>query len=297
MEGDRRPLSKMMSVLVLKHPRKIAARFIGKLDGRQVVLALPAVVRCPECSAIVPIRGIPKSPSRLCKKCEKKSKRQKKSRTRRNDEGTRGLSPINEDIEIIPESRILEQEATAVVEVSDGTSSENHLDFIEKITSSSNTFTWGRNGARSNTRAKKLAASRKERMSRLIDHLCQVEENDDESNIYIELVSFEEERVRNLPRPYLCCCPSLLVKQLIQYVAYQTSLQTEEIELYLLKECPANVIRIEGTIDTSKHQCQFLTRKEENLAELKINNHIHGNLVIAYKKKMWDLNEVLPEDE
>ncbi|OIW00251.1 hypothetical protein TanjilG_27502 [Lupinus angustifolius] len=263
----------------------------------QVVLALPAVVRCPECSAIIPNIGIPKSPSRLCKKCGKKSKRQKKCATSRNDEGTRGLSPIDEDMEIRPESRNLEQAATTVVEVSDGTSSENHLDFSRKIKSSSNTFTWGRNGARSNTRAKKLAASRKERMSRLIDHLCKIEEDDDESNIYIELVSFEEERVRNLPRPYLCCCPSLLVKQLIQYVAYQTSLQTEEIELYLLKECPTNVTRIEGTIDTSKHQCQFLTRKEDNLAELKISNEVHGNLVIAYKKKMWDLNELLPEDE
>ncbi|XP_019462988.1 PREDICTED: putative E3 ubiquitin-protein ligase RING1b [Lupinus angustifolius] len=228
---------------------------------RQVVLALPAVVRCPECSAIIPNIGIPKSPSRLCKKCGKKSKRQKKCATSRNDEGTRGLSPIDEDMEIRPESRNLEQAATTVVEVSDGTSSENHLDFSRKIKSSSNTFTWGRNGARSNTRAKKLAASRKERMSRLIDHLCKIEEDDDE------------------------------------YVAYQTSLQTEEIELYLLKECPTNVTRIEGTIDTSKHQCQFLTRKEDNLAELKISNEVHGNLVIAYKKKMWDLNELLPEDE
>lgn len=126
-------------------------------------------------------------------------------------------------------------------------------------------------------------------------------------DISIKLVSFEEGRVPNLERPYLCCKPTLSVKQLIQvvlfpsyatflfstyllvsncfaiylqYVAHQTALQTEEVELYLVKECPANVVRGEGTLDPNNHICQFLSWEEETLAELIPNNLSCGHLVI-----------------
>ncbi|XP_061363507.1 putative E3 ubiquitin-protein ligase RING1b [Gastrolobium bilobum] len=220
-----------------------------------------------------------------------------------NDE-TRVLCPIVDESETIPESGEDEHvpqnvESTDVV-VADGDSQENVADSDQKIKdiiSSSSTLVWGKNGQRSNIRANgknNAAAARNKRLSKLIDHLCSSEQNDDELDIFIKLVSFEEKRVPNLQRPYLSCRPTLSIKQLCQYVAYQTSLQTEEVELYLVNECQANIIRDEGKLDSHNNKSQFLVNEEETLGELKVDNFSRGYLVIAYKRKMWNLNIVLP---
>nr|KYP61699.1 E3 ubiquitin-protein ligase RING2 [Cajanus cajan] len=166
---------------------------------------------------------------------------------------------------------------------------------INDIHSSSNALVWGRNGQR-NTRntAKNVAAFRNKRLSRLIDHLRSSGQDDDELVIFIKLVSFEEKRVPNLPRPYLSCRPTLLVKKLCQYVAMETSLQTEEIELYLVNECQLDIVSGDGNLDPVNDKFQLLAREEETLSELKYNNNLNfGHLVIAYKRKMWNLNEML----
>ncbi|TKY66142.1 putative E3 ubiquitin-protein ligase RING1a [Spatholobus suberectus] len=231
---------------------------------------------------------------------------------------TRGsaLSPISEEreTEVIPDSDTSEAETETrsdkseeeaqspqpvvnnEVIIAERTGGDNipEPEPIRDIVSSSTTLVWGRNGQRSNTRnARNVAASRSNRLARLIDHLHNSEQNDDELDIFIKLVSFEENRVPNLPRPYLSCRPTLSIKQLCQYVAYETSLQTEEIELYLVKECQPNVVSGDGKLDPDNDKSQFLGREEETLAELKTNNLNFGHLVIAYKRKRWNLNEVL----
>ncbi|XP_027351259.1 putative E3 ubiquitin-protein ligase RING1b [Abrus precatorius] len=198
-------------------------------------------------------------------------------------------SPNAEEIEI-PESDTNEAERSDEVNVP-----QTEHGPIGDIISSSTTLVWGKNAQRSNTRnAKNVAAARANRLSKLIDHLQSSEQNDDELNIFIKLVSFEERRVPNLPRPYLRCKPTLSIGQLCQYVACETSLQTEEIELYLVKEHHANVIIGDGKLDPNKVESQFLTRDEETLAEHKIDNLSCGHLVIGYKRKMWNLNMMLP---
>ncbi|RDX99307.1 putative E3 ubiquitin-protein ligase RING1a, partial [Mucuna pruriens] len=229
------------------------------------------------------------------------------------------LSPIAEEreIEIIPDTDTSEAEirsdtseeeapspphVTNVEDISNETGQSNFLEpeLHKDIISSSDTLVWGRNRQRSSSTRninKNVAASRSNRIARLIDHLRGLEENDDELDIFIKLVSFEEKRVPNLARPYLSCRPTLSIKQLCQYVSYETSLQTEEIELYLVKECQPDVVSGDGKLEPDNDKCQFLARMEETLAELKTNNLIFGHLVIAYKRKRWNLNEVLSCDE
>ncbi|ESW12630.1 hypothetical protein PHAVU_008G128900, partial [Phaseolus vulgaris] len=164
---------------------------------------------------------------------------------------------------------------------------------LQDLISSSDKLVWGRFGLRSHTNARHAASSRSNRLGRFIDHLQNSNQNDDELDICIKLVSFEEERVPNLARPYLNCRPTLLINQLCQYVASETLLQTEEIELYVVKECEPEFVSGEGKLDPDKYETQFLEREDQTLSELKTNNLSFGHLVIAYKRKKWNLNEVL----
>ncbi|KAK7373625.1 hypothetical protein VNO80_07040 [Phaseolus coccineus] len=166
---------------------------------------------------------------------------------------------------------------------------------LQDLISSSDKLVWGRFGLRShtNSNARHAASMRSNRLGRFIDHLQNSNQNDDELDICIKLVSFEEERVPNLARPYLNCRPTLSINQLCQYVANETLLETEEIELYVVKECDPDFVSGEGKLDPDKYETQFLERGDQTLAELKTNNLSFGHLVIAYKRKKWNLNEVL----
>jgi E3 ubiquitin-protein ligase RNF1/2 len=65
----------------------------------------------------------------------------------------------------------------------------------------------------------------------------------------------------------------------LQYVALETSLQTEEIELYVIKECPLNIILDDAKFDPSDIKSELLTREEETLAALFPENLNCGHMV------------------
>ncbi|WVZ06391.1 hypothetical protein V8G54_019737 [Vigna mungo] len=166
---------------------------------------------------------------------------------------------------------------------------------IQSLITSSDKLVWGRFGLRShtNSNARHAAALRSKRLGRFIDHLHNSNQNDHELDIYIKLVSFEEERVPNLSRPYLNCKPTLSIEQLCKYVAIETLLQTEEIELYVVKGCEPGFVSGREKFVADKYETQFLGRGDQTLAEIIANNLSFGHLVIAYKRKKWNLNEVL----
>ncbi|KAK7395454.1 hypothetical protein VNO78_16013 [Psophocarpus tetragonolobus] len=212
------------------------------------------------------------------------------------------------DTKVIPNNEISESE----IEVQNNEKSEGEEQIIvegtsedgvpqphvvEDIISSANTLVWGRSGHRSNNRyrnnSQNIDVSRSNRLAKFMDHLHVSELKDDELDIFIKLVSFEENRVPNLPRPYLSCRPTLSIKKLHQYLALETSLQTEEIELYLVKECQPDIINGDVKLYLDNYKFEFLSREEETLAYLKTNNLSCGHMVIAYKRKMWNLNEEL----
>ncbi|KAG5002302.1 hypothetical protein JHK87_023374 [Glycine soja] len=212
----------------------------------------------------------------------------------------RALPPIaeEEEIEEVPDTDISESEieaqtpqhVPAATKTVHGTN-----EAVKDIISSADKLVWGKSAQRSNNRSnsRNVAALRSNRIARFIDHLKVSQENDDELDIFIKLVSFEEKRVPNLPRPYLSCRPTLSIKQLCQYVALETSLQTEEIELYLVKECQPDIISGDGKLDEDNNKFEFLAEEEVTMAQLKTNNLSFGHLVIAYKRKRWNLNEGL----
>ncbi|CAK7350556.1 unnamed protein product [Dovyalis caffra] len=109
------------------------------------------------------------------------------------------------------------------------------------LAGSSERLAWGKNRIRSHTwygsaNGSNVKNARNSRISKLADYLQNLEENYNELDINLMLVSFDEQRVPNLQRPYLCCRPTLSIKNLCQYVAFQTSLQANEVEIYLVQE-------------------------------------------------------------
>ncbi|XP_061371441.1 putative E3 ubiquitin-protein ligase RING1a isoform X2 [Gastrolobium bilobum] len=168
----------------------------------------------------------------------------------------------------------------------DGAGDENTPEVNREIISSSGTLAWGKNGHRSHTRVNGKNA-RNSRLSKLVDHLRNLEVNDDELDIHLMLVSLDEQRTPSLQEPYLCCRPTLSVRNLCQYVALKASLQADEVELCLVKEPQAEIIRAERTVDPDKDKLHVL-RDQETLAELKTYHNVScgGYLLMAYKRKL-----------
>lgn len=98
---------------------------------------------------------------------------------------------------------------------------------------------WGRGGARSHTRHGSVNGlgknARGTRLSKLVHYLRSLEENDDETNVNVTLISLDKENSPDLEQPNLCCRPSLSVKHLCEYIALQTSLRAEDIEILVVK--------------------------------------------------------------
>ncbi|PON37864.1 TNF receptor-associated factor [Parasponia andersonii] len=162
---------------------------------------------------------------------------------------------------------------------------------------SSERLAWGKGGMRSHTRHGSNTGgngknSRNSRLSKLGDYLRNADENNDEFDIHLMLVSTDEEKIPSLQRPYLCCRPTLSVRHLSEYVAQQTALQADEVEIYLVKQLDerlnpstlADIPNLKSGVLESKEKLEAL-REEETLAELKTNSFSCGYLLLAYQKK------------
>ncbi|KAK7252138.1 hypothetical protein RIF29_35884 [Crotalaria pallida] len=164
----------------------------------------------------------------------------------------------------------------------DGAGDGNIPELNRDIISSSSTLAWGKNGHRSHTRVNGKNA-RNSRLSRLADHLRNSEVNDEELDIHLMVVSLDEQSIPSSVQPYLCCRPSLSIRQLCQYVALQHAIQADKVELFLIKEPQADVIRGERPVDPHKDELHVLS-EQRTLAELKIHDNLClGYLVMAYK--------------
>ncbi|XP_022724271.1 putative E3 ubiquitin-protein ligase RING1a isoform X2 [Durio zibethinus] len=169
------------------------------------------------------------------------------------------------------------------------------LGLLAALSGLSERLHWGAGGMRSHTRHGSLTGGngknpRNSRLSKLVDCLRNLEEKDDELDIHLMLVSVDEQRIPSLQRPYLCCRPTLLVRQLCKYVALQTALQASEIEIQLVKEFHSMVnistftITKPGLVESVRDKLQVL-KEEETLAGLGMQNSSHGHLLLAYQKK------------
>ncbi|XP_065873744.1 putative E3 ubiquitin-protein ligase RING1a [Euphorbia lathyris] len=150
---------------------------------------------------------------------------------------------------------------------------------------------WGRGGARSHTRHGNSSAcnnknSRSTRLSKLVEYLRSLDEKNDEIDVHLMLISLEKQRAPNLRQPYLCCRPSLSVRHLCDYVALQTPLQPEEIEILLVKgqHKPNGDLSILHP-PVSMDELQIL-KAQETLSGIGVNcTSNRDRLILAYRQK------------
>ncbi|KAL8138172.1 hypothetical protein V2J09_004173 [Rumex salicifolius] len=163
---------------------------------------------------------------------------------------------------------------------------------------SSDMLAWGRGGIRSHTRHGSAAGSnskhaRNNRLARLAEHLRNLDEND-EIDIQIILVSLDVEKSPRLQQPYICCRPTLSVRQLCQFIAFQTTLQAEEVEILAVKELNSKLSSLlsleaqpsdSSLLDASKDELQLLDF-EDTLQGIKATfSLLQGHLILAYRPK------------
>ncbi|KAL2328190.1 hypothetical protein Fmac_021617 [Flemingia macrophylla] len=163
-------------------------------------------------------------------------------------------------------------------------------------------LTWGRGGFRSHTRhgssnGSNSKSSRSSRLANLVDYLRNLKENADELDVHLILLSLDKQSTPSLQQPHLCCRPTLSVKHLCEYVARQTPLLVEEVEILAVKGCCSTVCEKSSdetsssdelttlVIDPSKVELETL-QGHESLAGLKskcISKMEH--LILAYRRK------------
>ncbi|KAI5338954.1 hypothetical protein L3X38_018226 [Prunus dulcis] len=144
---------------------------------------------------------------------------------------------------------------------------------------SSEMLAWGRGGARSHTRHGISSGcsnknSRSTRLSKLVDYLRSIEENNDELDVHLMLISLDKRCTPSLQQPHLCCRPSLSVKHLCDYVSRQTPLLAEEVEFLAVK----GLIHADMT-------CKFCKQKKLWEGFKAICTSSRDHLILAYRRK------------
>ncbi|KAJ4981588.1 hypothetical protein NE237_032425 [Protea cynaroides] len=167
-------------------------------------------------------------------------------------------------------------------------------------------LSWGKGGVRSHTRYGSVSGNngknaRTTRLSKLVDYLRNLDENEDELVVHLALIPLDKETIPRLQRPYLCCRPTLSIRHLCQYVALQTAVQAQDIEILVVKELRStnadhcgslfnsstskDDLILNYLVDPSKDVLQLL-EEQETLAELQANcTSCLGQLVLAYRQK------------
>ncbi|GAB2298656.1 hypothetical protein Dimus_032731 [Dionaea muscipula] len=168
------------------------------------------------------------------------------------------------------------------------------------LVGTSDMLVWGRGGMRSHTRYGSGSGSngkhaRNSRLAKLVDHMRNLDENDNELDMHLVLISVDEQKVPGLEHPYVCCKTSLSVGQLCEYISSQTSLGAEEIDILAVKELQPRLTastlmegQLSGStiIDECKDEFQRLDFNE-TLTQVKAKCFCsRGYLTLAYRQKL-----------
>ncbi|KFK42721.1 ubiquitin-protein ligase rnf1 2 [Arabis alpina] len=148
---------------------------------------------------------------------------------------------------------------------------------------------WGKGGTRSsnirhvnNNSGANNRNVRNARLNRLVDYLGSLENKSVELDIHLKLVSLDTKCLPDLPQPYLCCRPTVLVKQLREFVALHMHMKAEEVELLASKR-EQNGIENPHVPSTEKLQS---LKDDETLAKLKVDCISSLEyLVVVYRQK------------
>lgn len=106
---------------------------------------------------------------------------------------------------------------------------------------------WGKGGVRSQTRHGGGSGSngknvKGNRITKLVDYLRNLDENDSEFDVHLTLIPLDKETVPSLEHPHLCCQPTLSVGHLCKFIALQTSTHANDIEILAKKPRNRNLV-------------------------------------------------------
>ncbi|XP_022926477.1 putative E3 ubiquitin-protein ligase RING1a isoform X1 [Cucurbita moschata] len=161
------------------------------------------------------------------------------------------------------------------------------------LVGSSERLSWGKGGIRSHTRYGGTNGgtgkiSRTNRHTKLSDYVRNAENISEELDVHLMLVSMDENRIPALQRPFLCCRPSVTIGHLSQYVALETALTVDVVEMYMVKELQMklNPSSSRTLMDPCKDSVQILN-EQETLSMVKLKTHCLacGYLLLAYQIK------------
>ncbi|KAF3325463.1 putative E3 ubiquitin-protein ligase RING1a isoform X1 [Carex littledalei] len=116
------------------------------------------------------------------------------------------------------------------------TNEEREIGEIENLQDSLNSsllITWGRNGTRSRH-------ARVPRLTKLIQHLRNSEEENNELNLNVNLVPLNGSNSPEMEKPYISCRPSVSISHLCHLVSIQNSCLAENVEIYMKKQSVRN---------------------------------------------------------
>lgn len=167
------------------------------------------------------------------------------------------------------------------------------------LVGTSEILAWGKGGLRSNTRYGSASGVNgkhaRSRFTKLSEHLRNWEENDDELDIQVVLVSLDEQKEPPLEHSYVCGTPALSVGQLCQYISLKTSLPPDKFEILGAKGLCSKLssmatMQVQTPSSTAFEACKDelqVLDSEETLAGIKAStNFTRGRLMLAYRQKL-----------
>ncbi|XP_073009769.1 putative E3 ubiquitin-protein ligase RING1a isoform X1 [Typha latifolia] len=160
---------------------------------------------------------------------------------------------------------------------------------------------WGKNGTRSQTRHGNASGSNNRmvkgsRIAKLVDYLRSLYETDSEFDVHLILIPLGGQIIPNLPKLYLCCRPTLSIRQLSQFISLQPMilhlpcrlLRVEEVEVYARRSKCQSLLIKETTSSDNADQLDTLEgldllEGETSLAELHASfSSVQGDLELVY---------------
>ncbi|XP_020256715.1 putative E3 ubiquitin-protein ligase RING1a [Asparagus officinalis] len=155
---------------------------------------------------------------------------------------------------------------------------------------------WGKGGVRSQIRHGNSSGANGRfvkggRITKLVEYIRNLEGNENELDVHLTLLPMEGKNVPNIERPYICCRPTLSIRHLCQFIALQTSVSAEEIEIFARKpqdgtlELKQSMVVVKAESDPLKEL--QVVGAQESLAGLRDSfTDSRGDMVLVYRLRM-----------
>ncbi|KAL0916877.1 hypothetical protein M5K25_014426 [Dendrobium thyrsiflorum] len=151
-------------------------------------------------------------------------------------------------------------------------------------------LSWGKGGVRSQTRhgsgnGPNGRFARAPRLTRLIEYLHNLDENEDKFDVHLNLLPLNEQNMP-LKNPYLYCPSTLQIKHICQFIAIQTTEQVEGIDVFVRNPESLNFLpskQVEKVPFDASEEMQILGAEESLAGLLTSFASSQGDLELMYR--------------